>query len=118
SVPPHTALLHPSDAGSFRAGVIPAVAHRLGTISAPLSFYRPRDDHPSRPLNTQEISIKRPSRGTPASVPTELPRPSGLILPEEPDEAPTASTPSDSAEGDADEPSAGNGAGARSAARR
>ncbi len=60
----------------------------------------------------QEISIKRPSRGTPASVPTELPRPSGLILPEEPDEAPTASTPSDSAEGDADEPSEGNGAGA------
>ena len=49
----------------------------------------------------QEISIKRPTRGTPAPVPTDLPRPSGLILPEEPEDTPTPGTsPSDPKQGD------------------
>src|SRR5690554_2081398 len=53
----------------------------------------------------QEISIKRPSKGTPA--PVTPPRPSGLILPEEPQDTPSTPATPESEEDDGSEPSEG-----------
>jgi len=68
----------------------------------------------------QEISIKRPTRGTP--VPFTPPRPSSLILPEEPQDSPTAPSPSappESGDGEASDPPEGPHSGTEdSAARR
>lgn len=51
----------------------------------------------------QEISIKRPTRGTPTPSPAKPVQPSGLILPEEPEETSTPS--SESTEDENSEPS-------------
>lgn len=52
----------------------------------------------------QEISIKRPTRGTPVPAPQPAPASSPLILPEEPEDTPTPAQPStDRGEDDASE---------------
>src|SRR5690606_30419225 len=68
--------------------------------------FRPRDIHPSRQTIMQEISIKRPSRGTPAPATPPKPGPSPLILPEEPEDSPAPAAPSSD---DEDEPGQGSG---------
>src|SRR5690606_42161654 len=56
----------------------------------------------------QEISIKRPTRGTPAAV--TPPRPSGLILPEEPQETPNTPAMPEAGEDDDSDPAGSSAA--------